>query len=211
MTDATSCARVCLRDPIPEIVDAARMLDAAVAAHGAGNYVEAAGLIRQADNPCITEWTESLWGKNGPWSQPRRPTPNAPPFLKPTDRPQPRMPTSAQKAQLLARDGHHCRFCGIPVIRAEVRMRFTKVYPEAARWGRTNLSQHAAFQAMWLQYDHVLPNARGGATDLSNLVIACAPCNFGRTDLTLEEAGLLDPRLRPVARPGWDGLERFRP
>jgi 5-methylcytosine-specific restriction endonuclease McrA len=121
------------------------------------------------------------------------------------------MPTSGQKAQLLARDGHHCRFCGIPLIRAEVRRRFTDAYPSAARWGRRNVEQHAALQAMWVQYDHILPNARGGATDLSNLVITCAPCNFGRTDLTLEEVGLLDPRSRPPIRSAWDGLERFRP
>lgn len=203
--------RTCLRDPIPEIFRAAELLAAAVAAHGAGRDDEAEGLIKLADDPRLAAWTESLWGKGGPWTQPPRPTPNSPPFLKLADRPVPRMPTAAQKAQLLARDGHHCRFCGIPLIRAEVRRRFTKAFPAAARWGRTNTSQHAALQAMWLQYDHVLPNARGGTSELSNLVITCAPCNFGRTNPTLEEVGLLDPRIRPPVRSDWDGLERFRP
>ncbi len=34
---------------------------------------------------------------------------------------------------------------------------------------------------------------------------------FARPLTTLEEAGLLDPRLRSPKRSAWDGLERFRP
>jgi hypothetical protein len=76
------------------------------------------------------------------------------------------------------------------------------------RWGRTNGEQHAAFQCMWLQYDHIVPHKRGGATDLENLVVTCAPCNFGRMNRTLEEVGLEDPRAFPVVPTTWDGLER---
>lgn len=206
----TRTSRACLSEPIPEIFEAAQLLSAAATAHRAGLRDQAEEFIRLADNPRIAEWTESLWGRGGPWTQPPLAVSNPPPYLRKKDRPMPRMPTPAQKAQLLARDGHHCRFCGIPLIRAEVRKRFTKAYPDAARWDRTNPSQHAAFQAMWLQYDHVLPNARGGTSELSNLVITCAPCNFGRTELTLEEVGLLDPRMRSPTFSEWDGLERFR-
>jgi 5-methylcytosine-specific restriction endonuclease McrA len=63
---------------------------------------------------------------------------------------------------------------------------------------------------MWLQYDHLLPHARGGTNDLGNIVITCAPCNFARMNYTLEEIGLLDPRTREPVRSDWDGLERFR-
>ena len=203
--------RACLSDPIPEIFDAARYLDAAVSAHLAGRRALAEELIRLADNPLIAQWTESLWGKGGPWTQPPLPVANPAPYLPKDQRPVPRMPTRQQKADLLARDGHHCRFCGIPVIRAEVRQRITKAYPRAARWKAGNKNQHAGFQAMWVQYDHLLPNSRGGVTSLVNLVIACAPCNFGRTELTLEEVGLLDPPSREPIRSAWDGLERFRP
>jgi 5-methylcytosine-specific restriction endonuclease McrA len=120
------------------------------------------------------------------------------------------MPTTGEKRLLFERDGFHCRFCGIPIIRREVRERIRQVYPDALPWGRTNPTQHAAFQAMWAQYDHVLPHARGGANDLNNVVIACAPCNFARMNNTLEEVGLLDPRTREPVRSDWDGLERFR-
>nr|WP_255527271.1 HNH endonuclease [Trichocoleus sp. FACHB-46] len=119
------------------------------------------------------------------------------------------MPTAAQKHFLHQRDGYHCRFCGVPVIRGEVRDRLRKFYPDALPWGKTNPEQHSAFQALWLQYDHLLPHARGGNNDLENVVITCAPCNFGRGSYTLEEVGLADPRLREPVRSTWDGLERF--
>lgn len=119
------------------------------------------------------------------------------------------MPTAVEKELLHQRDGYHCRFCGIPVIRDKIRDRIKKTYPNALPWGKTNPEQHAAFQALWLQYDHLLPHARGGTNDLENVVITCAPCNFGRGSYTLEEVGLADPRLRKSIHSSWDGLERF--
>ena len=121
-----------------------------------------------------------------------------------------RMPTSEDRRILHQRDGYHCRFCGIPLIRREIRQRFCKLYPRVPIWGKKNIDQHAAFQAMWAQYDHVVPHAYGGGNDLANLVVTCAPCNFGRMELTLEEANLLDPRAREPVRSSWDGLERLR-
>jgi hypothetical protein len=119
------------------------------------------------------------------------------------------MPTAAEKALLHQRDGYHCRFSGIPVIRAEVRKRMKAVYPQALSWATRNIECHAAFQAMWVQYDHIVPFKRGGLHDLENLVVTCAPCNFGRMQYTLDEVGLLDPRGRAPVRSTWDGLERF--
>jgi hypothetical protein len=120
------------------------------------------------------------------------------------------MPNCAEKVVLYRRDGHHRRFCGIPVIRREVRKRIMSVYPAAVPWGDKNAQQHAAFQLMWAQYDHVIPHARGGTNDLHNVVISCAPCNFARMSSTLEEVGVLDPRTREPIHSDWDGLERFR-
>ncbi len=84
-----------------------------------------------------------------------------------------------------------------------------KAYPKELRWGTTNPEQHAAFQCMWLQYDHILPHSRGGDNSLENMIITCAPCNYGRSEYTLEEVGLIDPRTVPVQHTVWDGLERF--
>ena len=200
--------RLSLRAPIPELADAARYLDAAVSAHLAGRTDLAESLIRLADMPVIREWTESLWGTASPHIQ-YRVIAGAPPSLPHDQRIKVRMPTTAEKQLLHQRDGYHCRFCGIPVIRAEIRQAIKKVYPEALPWGAKNPEQHAAFQAMWLQYDHLLPHARGGSNDLENILITCAPCNYGRWNKTFEEVGLRDPRAREPVRSTWDGLERF--
>ncbi len=200
--------KTCLLDPIPEILEAARLLEAAVSAHQEGKPALADELIRAADKPEITDWTEALWGAGGPWSRPLH-VENPKPFIPKEKRVQMRMPTSADKRTLLQRDGFRCRFCGIPLIRAETRSKIRDAYPDALRWGPRNPDQHAGFQAMWLQFDHLLPHARGGTNEQDNLLVTCAPCNYGRSNLTLEEIGLADPRLRAPERSAWDGLERF--
>jgi 5-methylcytosine-specific restriction endonuclease McrA len=171
-------SRRCLRDPIPEIVQAASLLEQAVSAHLSGQRLETAELICRADIDTIREWTESLWGRNSPYVLYRPST--ASPVLPEPERQKLRMPTSQEQHKLHFRDGYHCRFCGIPVIRQEIRQRIRKAYPVALRWGRRNADCHAAFQAMWAQYDHVVPHARGGTNDLYNLVVTCAPCNYAR-------------------------------
>lgn len=124
------------------------------------------------------------------------------------------MPSAATRAALIERDGHHCRFCGLPVIRAAVRQRIRAAYPDVVGWGSTNASQHAAFQCLWLQYDHILPNSRGGPSTLENMVVTCAACNFGRMETTLCEAQLIDPLSHVTPRKWggfeeWNGLEDF--
>jgi 5-methylcytosine-specific restriction endonuclease McrA len=199
--------RRCLRDSIPEIADAARYLDAAVSIHLAGRSDLAETLIRLADVPAIREWTESLWGKNSPYVKVRQPLVAV---IHPAQLTRPRRPNAAVQALLHQRDGFHCRFCGIPVIRKEVRKRINAAYPQALSWGKHNSECHAAFQAMWAQYDHIVLFKRGGLTNIDNLVVTCAPCNFGRMENTVDEVGLLDPRSCEPVRSTWDGLERFR-
>jgi 5-methylcytosine-specific restriction endonuclease McrA len=62
---------------------------------------------------------------------------------------------------------------------------------------------------MWMQFDHLLPHSRGGGNDIENVVVTCAPCNYGRWHWTLEEVGLIDPRTGSVQKTSWDGLERI--
>jgi 5-methylcytosine-specific restriction endonuclease McrA len=200
--------RRCLREPIPEIADAARLLDAAVTAHLMGRRDVAEQLIRVADISVLRDYTESLWGAKSPHVQYRAVADAPAHFVNARDSKE-RMPTQADTAALFQRDGYHCIFCGIPVIRREVRQRIRKAYPDALRWGAKNAEQHAAFQLMWAVPDHVLPHSRGGTSDLQNTVIVCQPCNCARMHYTLEELGLTDPRLREPTRSSWDGLERF--
>ena len=201
--------RLCMREPIPEIALAANLLSDAVDAHLSGKREAADRLIREADMPVLHEWVESLWGKKSPYVMSRK-VENPLPHLGRAERYGSRMPGAALQRELLARDSYRCRFCGIPVIRSEVRAKLRTSYEDALRWtARSNLGCHAAFQVMWAQYDHVLPHSRGGRTEIDNLVITCAGCNFGRMEFTLDEVGLLDPRERVPMFADWDGLERI--
>ena len=197
---------ICIREPIPEIEVAAACLKGAADAYALGDRSSAVELIKRADIESIREWTESIWGKKSPLVLVTKiPHDNKGIVIVAA-----RMPTAAQKKQLHNRDGFHCRFCGIPVIRAEIRKLFQLAFPEVAIWGKKNIDQHAAFQAMWAQYDHVLPHSKGGTNELDNLIITCAPCNFGKMDHSVGELGLLDPRNRSPKDSSWNGLEIFR-
>jgi hypothetical protein len=197
--------RRCFREPIPKVLDVARYLDAAISAHIAGEYSIAAELFALADDQEARDWTESIWGKGSIYVQLRRL-----PSIERSAKVQARMPTKAQIFQLHERDGFHCRFCGVPVIRPEIRKIAAGLYPSVVPWGASNATQHAGFQALWAQYDHVVPHSCGGTNELDNLIVTCAPCNFGKMSYRLEELGLLDPRDFEPVRSLWDGLERLR-
>jgi hypothetical protein len=136
--------RQCLREPSPEIADAARLLDEAVTAHLIGRRDVTAGLIRLANMPVLRDYTESLWGAKSPYVQ-YRAVPDAPPGLAKDQRVKVRMPSAAEKAALYSRDGYHCRFCGIPVIRGEVRKRIRSAYPMLCAGGQLMWSSTLPF------------------------------------------------------------------
>ena len=162
MGDTFLSLRRCFLEPPQEILTAARLLREAVDAHLVGQKHRAEALISAADVPAIAKWTDSVWGRRNQQIHRFRPVPSCPPTLPIEMRPQPRMPTEDTLLRVKQRDGFHCRFCGIPVIDSPVRRRVRAAYPGVLRWGRKNVDQHAAFQCMWLQYDHVLPNSREG-------------------------------------------------
>ncbi len=198
----------CFRDPIPELFDVARFLDAAVSAHILGQYDLAEAMLRAANMDVVRDYTESIWGAKSPYVI-RQPSTSEPAAVEQSARVEQRMPNKAAMQQLIERDGYRCRFCGVPVIPVDVRIKLVELYPNAVQWGRKNIDQHAGLQALWLQYDHVVPHASGGTNDLSNLVITCAPCNYGKDSYCIEDLGLTDPRSRsPIPTP-WDGLTRL--
>ena len=204
MNDAT-VRRRCFREPIAEIYDSARYLDAAVSAHLSGHTALAAELFALANDKAVWNWTDSVWGRRSAYVIVAKSASAVVKAAKTTER----MPTAEQKAEVLRRDGFHCRYCGIPVIRTEIRKSIHRAYPLEVPWGKANALQHSAFQAMWAQYDHVVPHTHGGTNELDNLVLACAACNFGKMHYTLEELGLADPRLYGAKNSLWNGLERF--
>jgi HNH endonuclease len=205
-SDGTSAMRLSLSEPIVQLKDAARYLDAAVSAHMQHKPGVAEELFRLADMPEIRQWTKSIWANSEVHVRFR----SSEPTLAKELRAKERMPSQAEKARVHQRDGYHCRFCGMPVVRSQTRKLIHHAYPQAVIWGDKDVQQHAAFQAMWAQYDHIVPHARGGTNDLENLVLTCAPCNFGRAGYTLQEVAVTDPRIRLPVQSQWDGLERFR-
>lgn len=207
MKDTSISLRTCLFDPIPEIFEAARYLDDAVSAHLEDNRTLAEKLIRKADMPIILEWCEAFWGSGGPFS---RPLPVDAPARIPEEQRVKKGVTAATARMIISRDGYHCRFCKIPLIRGETRRRIQSQYPEVLRWGGGNPQKHTAFQAMEMNFDHLMPRARGGSREVENMIATCAPCNCGRMELTLEQVGLSIPRPRGDSNSTWDGLERFR-
>ena len=204
--------RRCMRESIKEIFHVAELLDRAVDAHLRNDWKTASQLLREADMPEVRAWTESLWG--GKQENPEQWRYHRWREIQGIGKPEPkvydRMPTKKHQLEIIARDGYNCRFCGIPVIPFEIRKAITTAYPDAAYWrSQKNLDQHAALQCLWLQFDHILPHCWGGDSVPDNIVITCAPCNYGRGNWRLEEVGLIDPRERPVYRTSWDGLVRF--
>ncbi len=115
-------------------------------------------LIKTADHPAVREWTESLWGTGGPWTRPVA-IDETLPSIPVDQRAAARVPSAADKAALVARDGHHRRFRGIPLVRDEVRKRMAAAYPSVLPWGTTNASQHAGLQALWLHYNLIIPHS----------------------------------------------------
>lgn len=204
--------RACFLEPTAAVIGAAERLEAALAAHSKGDRIACEKLIREADDPGVREWVRPFLGpaSRNPHRKFRE-IELACPKLPRESRHNSRMPTAALKAEVVARDGFECVFCGMPVIRTEVRQALRKEYPLAVPWGGSIDECHAAFQTLWLQFDHVVPHSRGGDTTLSNVVVTCAACNYGRMQNTLAEMGLLDPRGRLRTKRGWDGLEGFLP
>jgi 5-methylcytosine-specific restriction endonuclease McrA len=196
--------RDCFSPPIPEIFESARLLDRAARAHIEGNSRSAVELIREADMQAIGDWLDPLWLRRSDAVNAIK-VDGLPPIVPKVLRYQPRIAPAEMRKALVQRDGHHCRFCGMPLIRVEVRRALHKYYPDAVPWDPANVrDQHRGLQAMWFQYDHVQVHSRKGQTTLENLVAACSACNFGRDKYTLEEMRLSDPRAN-VRLPKWDG------
>lgn len=149
----------------------ARLLSSGVDAHLAGDRKTADRCFAEANSPVVWQYTDAGWGAGCRVRHGFISIPDGPPYLAKDARPVPRMPTTATKKAVVERDGYHCRFCGIPVVDPAIRTLLNREYPDTVTWTNRNAGQHAAFQCMWLQYDHVLPNSRGGESSLENVVV----------------------------------------
>ena len=78
------------------------------------------------------------------------------------------------------------------------------------RFSRIHILQRDGFRCQYcgrklpisrLNFDHVIPRARGGSTNWENIVTACYPCNQRKGDRTPVEAGMT--LKKPPLRPRW--------
>ena len=201
----------CINKPIDLLFKAAALLSDAVDAHVAGMTGDAKRLIEAADIPEIREWHWPIISR-WPWQVSLSEPQAVPKELRAV----PRMPGATMRKLVMERDGHHCRFCGVPVIATDARKAMIASYGEVIPWSRQFWLTHAGFPALQMSLDHMVPHQRGGESIAENLVVACDPCNYGRMSFTLNEVGVLNPLLREPSRDhwsgfaDWDGLQRFR-
>lgn len=199
-----------IKEPIPEIFSAWEAMSAAVEEHFLGNFNRTEELFQEADSLAIWNWLNSSWVnviRNVVELRPDGDSKMVPRAERDPDR-----NISANiRAAVLKRDGYRCRYCGIPVIHADIRKIAAKLYPSSVKWdNRDPRKQHAGFQCLWLQFDHVQPHSHGGRSNVDNVVVSCALCNFGKDRFTLRQLHLEDPRLRDPEPSNYDGLEQLR-
>lgn len=199
-----------IKEPIPQIFETWVFLNQAVDAHLAGNRQLAEVLFEKADMRVVWEWLNPGWTRpdlNVVVSDPPGDTQEVPKHLRDSDR----NIAPAIRSAVLQRDGYRCRYCGIPVVHADIRKLAHRLYPGVVPWEPYDVTkQHSGFACLWLQFDHVVPHSHGGRSSLDNVVISCALCNFGKDKYTLLQLNLADPRLTPPVPSKWDGLNRLR-
>ncbi|MFZ4689637.1 MAG: HNH endonuclease [Polymorphobacter sp.] len=202
--------RTCIKEPIPELYDAYGALQNAIDAHLAGGTSEAAEHFKLANCPVVWTWLNTAWVGVTKHVVTLRPSGDTRTIIR-ADRYPDRNIAKNVRQMVLARDGYRCRYCGLPVVHADIRKIAHSIYPEAVPWNsRVASQQHSGFQAFWLQFDHVEPHSHGGQSSVENVVVTCALCNFGKDRHTLLQLELEDPRLRLPIPSEYDGLERFR-
>jgi 5-methylcytosine-specific restriction endonuclease McrA len=198
--------RYSLREPIPELELAAKLLDAATEALILGKINLAGELIEAANFPEIKEYAISIVGK---MSFDIHRQIKLPKCIPPSERDSTRMPTKAVQNSIFIRDGWRCRFCGVKVICKTARSTLTKIFTIETNWTSLEFQRHSALYALASSLDHLHPHARGGKNDSLNFVTACYGCQFGRGNFTLKEVEIENPLTRNPIIDSWDGLTRL--
>ncbi len=197
--------RRCFAEPPPETELAIKALVQAAIAHDSGDRNQAECFLIVSDRPEIMAWRQQVMTTYRPNLHGPGPSYAIKPV--PAERRDPRrMPLAALKREILERDGHLCRFCGMILMLSKTRKRIERAYPEATRASCLQWDSHALLRGMDVQFDHIVPWSRGGPTSLGNMVITCPPCNYGRGSWTPAESYLFDPRHRAPEVTDWDGL-----
>ncbi len=104
------------------------------------------------------------------------------------------------------RDGYTDRYSGarlvFPGTLRALSLLMEQAFPFHPNWKQSET--HPAFWELHPTIDHVVPVARGGADDESNVVTTSMLRNSAKSNWLLDEVGW-SAELAPIA-PGWDGL-----
>ena len=105
--------------------------------------------------------------------------------------------TSRIKEEVASRDEFKCQYCsGCLVPDSELSSISDQVGSDTFRITGNNQERHGYVYILRATSDHVVPLSKGGKTELSNLVACCWACNYGKAEKTLNEIGLVDPRIK---------------
>ena len=205
--------RISLLPILPEHDIAADLLSQAADALLDGQQEVARECLHRADIPVLYDFARKVMREEKDIQRRRKITAVGEKVEKSAER----LPSTAIQMAMYNRDGWRCRYCGCRVVFRPALHHIRKLLPGAINWpqkpyidaGGKFVRHHGAFEALIAVPDHVVPHSAGGDSLLDNLVTSCWPCNFGRMHYSLEECGIMDPRLRPPMVEGhWDGLFR---
>lgn len=97
---------------------------------------------------------------------------------------------------VFARDNFRCRYCSCEVLpKKEFEKVNSALGSDALPLGGTNANRSGFLLMFSATLDHVLPFSLGGKTDETNLVTCCWSCNYGKSNFTVEQLGIRDPRV----------------
>lgn len=120
-----------------------------------------------------------------------------------------RLPLNVQVATF-NRDQFTCRYCGRKTVLPPVLRLLSQLFDADFMYhlhGKMT-DCHLAFWRDISSCDHLVPVARGGSSDISNLMTACYMCN------SIKQGWLIDEmrwNLMPIATSTWDGLSSTYP
>lgn len=118
--------------------------------------------------------------------------------------------TTWSKKRLLAvyqRDGFTDRYFGEPLVLPGALRAMSLLLGDSFPY-HPNWKQSATHPAIWdlsPTIDHVIPVARGGADDESNIVTTSMARNAAKANFLPEEVNY--PSVRAAVIPGWDGMQ----
>jgi 5-methylcytosine-specific restriction endonuclease McrA len=119
-------------------------------------------------------------------------------------------PDPFTQVKVFVRDRFQCRYCSRKTIFLPVLRILNRKFPQDFPWHpHSKLTEcHLSFWRDFASCDHRVPLARGGTSDIHNLVTACYMCNSIKQNWLLQE---LRWDLLPASSSLWDGLTSAYP